>query len=147
MAEKGNFSKLTMVITIVVAIVLSLAIWPLSMKGKGGATSSSTDDTDMRIQPVARIEIQKAAAKSDGQPRDGATVYNTVCAACHGSGVAGAPKAGDKAAWAPRIAAGMAALLKNASAGKGAMPPKGGSADLSDDELKAAVEYLTGLVK
>ncbi|HQO29833.1 MAG TPA: c-type cytochrome, partial [Accumulibacter sp.] len=72
---------------------------------------------------------------------------NAVCNACHGTGAAGAPKAGDKAAWAPRIAAGMPALLESATKGKNAMPPKGGAADLSDAELKAAVEHLVGLAK
>jgi cytochrome c5 len=101
----------------------------------------------MRIQPVAKVEMQKTAAKSDGKPRDGAAVYAAVCTACHGSGVAGAPKAGDKAAWAPRIATGMAALIKSVTGGKGGMPPKGGGADLTDAEIKAAVAHLTGLAK
>lgn len=147
MAEKHNFSKSTLLITVVVAIVLSALIWPLSMKGKGGAPVGSSDEAEIRIQPVARIELQKAIAKSDGKPRDGAAVYNAVCMACHASGVAGAPKTGDKAAWAPRIATGMAALIKSVTGGKGAMPPKGGAADLSDAEVKAAVEHLVGLSK
>ncbi|WP_287669102.1 c-type cytochrome [Accumulibacter sp.] len=67
--------------------------------------------------------------------------------ACHASGAAGAPKAGDKAAWAPRIATGSAALIKSAINGKNAMPPKGGNPDLSDAEVKAAVEHLVGLSK
>ena len=147
MAEKQNFSKSTMLITIILAVVLCGLIWPLSLKGKGSAPVSSTDDADMRIQPVAKVEMQKAAAKSDGKPRDGAAVYAAVCTACHGSGVAGAPKAGDKAAWAPRIATGMAALIKSVTGGKGGMPPKGGGADLTDAEIKAAVAHLTGLAK
>ena len=91
--------------------------------------------------------MQKVVVKSDGKPRTGEMVYNTVCKACHEAGVAGAPKTGDKAAWGPRIATGLAALLKSASDGKNAMPPKGGAADLTDAELKAAVEYLTGKAK
>ena len=79
--------------------------------------------------------------------RDGETIYNTVCTACHAAGLAGAPKTGDKAAWAPRMAAGFDAMFKNASNGKGAMPAKGGAADLTDAELKAAVEYLVGKAK
>jgi cytochrome c5 len=59
----------------------------------------------------------------------------------------GAPKAGDKAAWAPRIATGTAALINSVTNGKGAMPPKGGGADLTDAEIKAAVEHLVGLAK
>ena len=62
--------------------------------------------------------------------------------ACHGTGVAGAPKFGDKAAWAPRIKQGKDALHASALKGKGAMPPKGGNASLSDDAVKAAVDYM-----
>ena len=67
--------------------------------------------------------------------------------ACHASGAAGAPKTGDKAAWAPRIATGIPALIKSATNGKNAMPAKGGAADLSDGEIKAAVEYIVGQAK
>jgi cytochrome c5 len=74
-------------------------------------------------------------------------VVNSVCGACHNTGVAGAPKVDDKAAWGPRIAQGKDALYKSAIAGKGAMPPKGGAADLSDDEIKGAVDYVLGKVK
>ena len=142
-----NSSRTIMTITIVVALVLVVVIWPLSMLGKGDVTAGSSDDAELRIQPVARVEMQKAVVKSDGKPRDGATVYNTICMACHATGVAGAPKTGDKAAWAPRIATGNAAMLKTATNGKGAMPPRGGAADLSDAELKAAVDYLVGKAK
>jgi cytochrome c5 len=135
-------------ITIVIAVILIVVIWPLSMIGKGGAKTAGNDDAEARIQPVAKVELAKAAAaKTDGKPRDGATVYNAVCMACHASGAAGAPKAGDKAAWAPRIATGSAALIKSAINGKNAMPPKGGNPDLSDAEVKAAVEHLVGLSK
>jgi cytochrome c5 len=137
-----------LMITIVIATILIVVIWPLSMIGKGSVKADGGDDADARIQPVAKLELAKAApAKSDGKPRDGATVYNSVCMACHASGAAGAPKAGDKAAWAPRIATGMPALIKSATNGKNAMPAKGGAADLTDAEIKAAVEHLVGLSK
>ena len=148
MAQKQHSSGAILFITIVVALLLIVVIWPLAKLGKGGAAVGSSDDADARIQPVARFELAKAApAKADGAPRDGATVYQTVCMACHASGAAGAPKAGDKAAWAPRIATGAAALLASATNGKGAMPPKGSGADLSEAELKAAVEHLVGLAR
>ena len=147
MANKQQYSsRAIMTITIVVAVVLIVVVWPLSMMGKGD-TTTGTDDAELRIQPVARVEMQKAAVKSDGKPRDGATIYNTLCSACHATGVAGAPKTGDKAAWAPRIATGSAALLKSATEGKNAMPARGGAADLTDAELKAAVDYLVGKAK
>ena len=144
--KQQHSSRAIMTITIAVAAVLVVVVWPLSMLGKG-ETTTANDDAELRIQPVARVEMQKAAVKSDGKPRDGATIYNTLCSACHATGVAGAPKTGDKAAWAPRIATGSAALLKSATEGKNAMPARGGAADLTDAELKAAVDYLVGKAK
>ena len=147
MAEKHS-SKGIMVATIVVAIVLTAVVVPFSMKGeKSAADANSSDQADSRIQPVAKFELAKAAPAVAAGPKDGATVFNTVCGACHNTGVAGAPKSGDKAAWAPRIATGNDALYKSVIAGKGAMPPKGGAADLSDDEIKGAVDHLVGLAK
>ena len=73
-------------------------------------------------------------------------LYTQACAACHISGVAGAPKLGDKAAWAARLPAGVDALTASVIKGKGAMPPKGGSA-ASDAEIKTVVEYMVGTVK
>lgn len=104
-----------------------------------------------RIKPVAQVNV--AAAGGDAAPavaaapRDGKEVYTAHCFACHGTGAAGAPKVGDKAAWSPRAAQGIDTLLTHAINGKGAMPPRGGSA-ASDEELKGAVEYIlkeTGL--
>lgn len=148
MAEKSHSSTSIMYVVIAVSVLLIVALVPLSMtERKGAVPAGASDEADARIQPVARVELQKAAPAAGGKARDGATVYNTVCMACHGSGAAGAPKAGDKSAWAPRIAKGTAALVKSAIAGKGAMPPKGGNADLTDAEMKAAVEHLVGLAK
>lgn len=144
--KQPHSSRTIMTITIAVAAVLVVVVWPLSMLGKG-ETSAASDDAELRIQPLARVEMQKAVVKSDGKPRSGEAIYNTVCTACHATGVAGAPKTGDKAAWAPRIATGSAALLKSATEGKNAMPARGGAADLTDAELKAAVDYLVGKAK
>ena len=144
MAKPAYSSRTIMLITIAVAIVLTVIIWPLSMIGKGDPVAGSADDAELRILPVARVEMRKAAAPSDGQPRSAEVVYNTICKACHEAGVAGAPKTGDKAAWAPRIATGMATLIKVATEGKNAMPPRGGDATLTDEELKASVEFLVG---
>jgi len=77
---------------------------------------------------------------------DGAETYSKACAACHASGAAGAPKLDDKAAWAPRIAQGKDALYTAVLKGKGAMPPKGGQVQLSDDVVKAAVDYMVSQV-
>lgn len=88
-----------------------------------------------------------AAAGAKGDTAKGKAVFEGTCVACHGTGAAGAPKAGDKAAWAPRLKTGMDALYTSALKGKNAMPPKGGNMALSDADVKAAVDYLTGLAK
>ena len=87
-----------------------------------------------------------AAAKIDG-----AAIYNQACVACHGAGIAGAPKFGDKPAWAPRIKQGMPMLYDHAIKGymgkAGMMPAKGGRMDFSDDKVKAAVDHMVAAGK
>ncbi|MEI7613611.1 MAG: c-type cytochrome [Betaproteobacteria bacterium] len=147
MADRQNTSRMIMMITIALALLLIAVIWPLSQLGKGDARSDDKDEAELRIQPLARVEMQKAVVKTDGKPRNGLTVYNSICKACHEGGLAGAPKTGDKSAWAPRLASGNAALLKSALNGKNAMPARGGATDLTDAELKSAVDYLVKLAK
>jgi len=72
----------------------------------------------------------------------GEEIYKTKCQVCHAAGVAGAPKFGDKAAWAPRIAQGMDTLVQHSITGLNAMPPKGTCMDCTDEQMKAAVEYM-----
>jgi len=91
------------------------------------------------IALVAGVAGQSLAA-------DGKAVYEKNCVACHATGVANAPKFGDKAAWAPRAATGKDALLASVVKGKGAMPPKAGTT-LGDDDLKAAIDYMVGAAK
>ncbi len=100
-------------------------------------------------EPEAKAADKKEGAKpaAGGGAADGKAIFDKTCAACHATGVAGAPKAGDKAAWEPRIKEGKDNLFAHAISGKGAMPPKGGNASLSDDEVKAAVDYMLSLVK
>ena len=76
----------------------------------------------------------------------GKALYDKTCFVCHAAGVAGAPKFGDKNAWAPYVATGLDAMVKVAISGKGAMPPKGGST-ASDDEIRAAVQYMVDHAK
>ena len=92
--------------------------------------------------PAAAAPTKVAAADSGA----GEALYKQACVACHASGVAGAPKFGDKAAWAPRIQTGLDALTTSAIKGKGAMPPKGGSA-ASDADIHSAVEYMVSAAK
>jgi cytochrome c5 len=87
-----------------------------------------------------------APAPAAAAAGNGEGVYKQTCVACHGAGVAGAPKFGDKAAWAPRVAQGLPALYNSALKGKNAMPPKGGSA-APDADIKAAVDYMVNAAK
>lgn len=77
---------------------------------------------------------------------DGEATYNKVCSACHGTGAAGAPKIGDKQAWAARIKEGQSELTAHAYVGLGAMPPKGGKPDLSVEDFADAVVYMVNKV-
>lgn len=74
---------------------------------------------------------------------DVVTKYNSSCMACHAAGVAGAPKSFDSAAWAPRLALGMDALVASVKKGKGAMPPKGLCMDCSDDQFKQLITHMS----
>ena len=96
--------------------------------------------------PAAAPAAAAAAPAKDAAAK-GKAVFEATCMACHGTGVAGAPKAGDKTAWAPRIKTGMEALYTSALKGKNAMPPRGGNMSLADADVKAAVDYLVSLAK
>ena len=87
------------------------------------------------------------AAPAGGAKADGKAIYDKTCHVCHATGLAGAPKFGDKAAWAPRIATGMQTLHNAAIKGLNAMPPRGGNMALSDAEVTAAVDYMVGAAK
>jgi len=103
-----------------------------------GTVATSTAEAK-QASPV--IEEPAPAAVASG-PMSGEQVFNTACMACHATGAAGAPIVGDAAIWAPRIAQGMDVLFEHATKGFKAMPPRGGSAQLSDDEVKSAIVYM-----
>jgi cytochrome c5 len=96
--------------------------------------------------PAAAAPSVPAPAAPASASNAGKDLYGTTCVACHGSGVAGAPKFGDKAAWAPFIAQGMDTMVQKATQGTGAMPPKGGST-ASDADFKAAIQYMVDNAK
>lgn len=126
------------------------------------ATTTSTAKVDQGGDAAAAAAVATAqaamanvaAAKTTATPAAGAqtsagavpTLYTQVCQACHATGVAGAPKFGDKAAWAPRIVDGIDGMTAIAIHGKGAMPPRGGST-ASDAEIKAVVTYMANAAK
>ena len=91
--------------------------------------------------------ILAASASSAIALADGESIYKDACAVCHAAGIAGAPIVGNKEAWAPRIATGKEALYHTALNGKGAMPAKGGRTELSDDDIKAVVDYMVEQAK
>ena len=97
-----------------------------------GSEPSKTSDAQVSETPV-----QVAAAEINGEQ-----VYQQVCSACHTAGVLNAPKPGDTVAWEPRLAKGLDTVYANAINGIGAMPPKGGRVDMSDEAIKAAVDFL-----
>jgi cytochrome c5 len=97
---------------------------------------------------VAAVTIAPAAGKAaGGAGANGKATYDTTCMACHATGAAGAPKLGDKAAWAPRIKQGLDTLHASALKGKGAMPPKGGNPSVPDADVVAAVDYMVAASK
>ena len=124
---------------------------------KQDAASDAMDTTTGMASDVAESAGEMASDAKEGVSEavsevsdGGATgqkIYKQSCQACHANGVANAPKPGDKAAWAPRIATGMDAMLATAKKGKGAMPPKGTCMGCSDDDLKAAIEYMVSQSK
>jgi len=88
------------------------------------------------------IAAAAALLSSSAWSADGKVVYGQTCGVCHATGVAGAPKLGDKAAWAPRTGQGKDALVATVVKGKGGMPPKAGNASLTDADIRAAVDYM-----
>lgn len=105
------------------------------------AVSESASSAMESASDAASKAVAAVGGTADGGAA-GQQVYQKSCQSCHAAGVAGAPKLGDKDAWAPRIATGIDALVASSINGKGIMPPKGACASCSDDDLKAAVEYM-----
>ncbi|MBD3671282.1 MAG: cytochrome c5 family protein [Gammaproteobacteria bacterium] len=119
------------------AIVLGL-----SFLGLGVAVSADEmidKATVERIKPIGQVNTGGAVVISSGA-RSGKEIVNSTCAACHGTGALGAPKIGNKADWKGR--GSLAAMVKSAAKGKGAMPPRGGDSSITDGELKAAISYM-----
>lgn len=115
-------------------------------------TAASPPASEPASAPAVTADTAPAAT-ADAAPVsapgvDGKAIYNRTCALCHATGTAGAPKPGDKADWEPRLAQGMEVIYKHAIEGftgtKGMMPARGGAASLTDDEVKAAADFMAG---
>jgi len=152
---------------------LAVGLFFLAIHAASGARTEQIKDgpeyrrlVEERIAPVAKVAVagrdNAALNAGDATPAapppaapaavlTGEQVYNTTCIACHAAGVAGAPKFGDKGAWAPRVGQGLAVLHKHALEGfqgkVGAMPPKGGRTDLADQSIVNGVDYMVNAAK
>ncbi len=114
------------------------------------ATAAAPATTTAPPAATATAAPAAPAAAAAGKP-DGKKIFDGTCSVCHGAGIAGAPKFGDKAAWAPRIAQGVNVLYTHAMGGftgkGGVMPPKGGNLALTDPDIKAAVDYMVAAAR
>lgn len=150
MAEKGKLSGTVGIVLIFVVAAIVLVIWrPFPPPAFNQGTVQEQNE---RIKPLAQVSVQEAvpvaaAATAETGNALGDTTFHSICAGCHASGALGAPKYGSKADWAPRIAQGMDALYHSALNGKNLMPAKGGNPALSDDAVKAAVDYMVAAAR
>src|SRR5260363_30412 len=169
-SEAASIKKIKLFIIAVIAgflapvLVLILLIQYVQTFSRTGAGSAAMSDAAIvqRLQPVAHVEIRAAQAEAANNATDAAShtapetplgeaearkaLYEQIWQAGHAGGLMGAPKQGDKAAWAPRLKESMETIYRYALKGKGNMPPKGGS-NASDTDVKAAVDYMLKSVK
>lgn len=151
-----TFSAVTAALILIAVVVWVAAnFWGAKEKP---ASQAQLQRAEERIKPVGNISLASnpsapapsatpAQAAEVKAPASGDQVYALACQACHAAGLAGAPAYGDKAAWAARAGAGIGVLYESAIKGKGAMPAKGGITSLSDQEVKAAVDYIMEAVR
>ena len=133
----------TVVLAFVIPVVVILLLVKLVISSThmgSGSDALSPEAVATRIKPVASFALVDANAPKVF--KTGQQVFESTCTACHTAGVAGAPKFGDSAAWAPLIESGMDTMLKIALEGKGGMPPKGGNPALDDFEIARAIVYM-----
>lgn len=129
----GDFSDIEIARGVVYMANAAGAKFPIPDKPAAGASAPADAAAPAAAPAAASVDAGKA-------------LYDKACFVCHAAGVAGAPKFGDKAAWAPFVAQGMDNMVKIAISGKGAMPPRGGST-ASDDEIRATVQYMVDHAK
>lgn len=126
----------------IICIVLLVKFVTSETLPAAGSSAQTPQAIASRIQPVADAGYTFKDASAPKVLLAGEAVFKSVCVACHGAGVAGAPKFGELSAWAPRIKQGYATVVGHAINGIRAMPAKGGNADLDDIEVARAVVYI-----
>jgi cytochrome c5 len=126
----------------IICIVLLVQYVTTGTRAGAGSTGQSPEAIAERLRPVADVGFTLKDVNAPKVLMAGADVYKASCAACHGSGAAGAPKLGDAGAWSARISQGYDTLVKHAIEGLRAMPPKGGNPDLDNVEVARAVVYM-----
>jgi cytochrome c5 len=129
-------------LVIVIGIILLVIFATNKPLGGAGSESQSAQAITARVRPVAEEGFAFKDANAPKVLQSGQAIYNAVCIACHGTGAAGAPKAGDAGAWGARIAQGYDTLVQHAVQGIRAMPAKGGNPDLDNIEVARAVAYM-----
>jgi len=143
-----SFAGVIGILVAFTATIIGIGIY-LAASGSGIDQAAMDKSVQERIAPIGTVvtdpaALMKVSAAAPHAPMSGEQVVSGTCGACHGSGVLGAPKIGDKAAWGARVkaAGGVDGLVASAAKGKNSMPPRGGNPDLSNDELKAAIEHM-----
>lgn len=126
----------------IIAIVLLVQYVTGEKLPDAGSNAQTPEAIAERIKPVADVGYTFKDVNAPKQLMSGEEIFKSTCSACHGAGVAGAPKFGDTAAWAPRIKQGYDKVLDHALHGYNAMPAKGGNADLDDIEVARAMVYM-----
>lgn len=142
--DKDFMAKFMMVLGIIVLLAVVIFLLArlvtkvdVSEEGENPMRQAAVEE---RLQPIGEV----AAGEKQTGPivRAPDEIYNQVCAACHASGALGAPKMGDSGDWAPRISKGMDTLVSHAINGFNAMPPRGGDASLTDEDVEKVVQYM-----
>ncbi|HIG78872.1 MAG TPA: cytochrome c5 family protein [Cycloclasticus sp.] len=152
--DKQVLNDIGKVIAVLIIIAIVISIAAINLVGDNEGTSAAFQEKKVldRIKPLGVVATTAAEAKEaspvveevavEQGPMTAEQVYNTACMACHSTGAAGAPKTGDVAAWAPRIAQGDDVLFEHATKGFKGMPPRGGSPQLSDEDITVAIGFM-----
>lgn len=158
MKDSEFVNQFVVVLGVLVALAVMIAAIAGNVSGEREMNADMTEIVRERIKPVGMAHIGDVppvtvtpSVTSDTPDKgtvqlSGETVYQQVCAACHTTGVLNSPKYGDAAAWQSRLS-DIETLYASSINGKGQMPAKGGRVDLSDDSIKAAVDYMLDAVR